>query len=174
MHSGNYGNWVPNPAQRLASLLATMKDEDGRVLVAGFNDGIPPLTAEEQAMIAAVPDDSAEMLKTFGIAAPSKTFPRLQEALQYPTLNVRALQSAHVGAGARTITSGPRDRGDRHQARQGNEPRESRRQAARPRPRAGLPPRRRRAFRCRPRRALEAGRDCDLRVGDEGLPHFTE
>ena len=103
VHSGNYGNWVPNPAQRLASLLATMKDEDGRVLVAGFNDGIQPLTAEEQAMLAAVPDDSAEMLKTFGIAAPSKAFPRLQEALQYPTLNVRGLQSAHVGAGARTI-----------------------------------------------------------------------
>ena len=103
VHSGNYGNWVPNPAQRLASLLATMKDEDGRVLVAGFNDGILPLTAEEQAMLAAVPDDSAEMLKTFGIAAPSKAFPRLQEALQYPTLNVRGLQSAHVGAGARTI-----------------------------------------------------------------------
>ena len=43
VHSGNYGNWVPNPAQRLASLLATMKDDDGRVLVAGFNDGIQPL-----------------------------------------------------------------------------------------------------------------------------------
>ena len=103
VHSGNYGNWVPNPAQRLASLLATMKDEDGRVLVAGFNDGIERLTPEEQAMLAAVPDDSAEMLKTFGVAAPSKAFPRLQEALQYPTLNVRGLVSAHVGAGARTI-----------------------------------------------------------------------
>ena len=43
------------------------------------------------------------MLKTFGIAAPSKAFPRLQEALQFPTLNVRGLVSAHVGAGARTI-----------------------------------------------------------------------
>ncbi len=103
VHSGNYGNWVPNPAQRLASLLATMKDDDGRVLVAGFNDGIERLTSDEHAMLAAVPDDSAEMLKTFGIAAPSKAFPRLQDALQYPTLNIRGLVSAHVGAGARTI-----------------------------------------------------------------------
>jgi acetylornithine deacetylase/succinyl-diaminopimelate desuccinylase-like protein len=103
VHSGNYGNWVPNPAQRLASLLATMTDDDGRVLVAGFNDGIPPLSSEERAMADAVPDDSVEMLKTFGIAAPSKAFPRLQDALQYPTLNVRGLLSAHVGAGARTI-----------------------------------------------------------------------
>ena len=103
VHSGNYGNWVPNPAQRLASLLATMKDDDGRVLVAGFNDGIQPLSAEERAMVDAVPDDSADMLKTFGIAAPTQAFPRLQDALQYPTLNVRGLSSAHVGAGARTI-----------------------------------------------------------------------
>jgi acetylornithine deacetylase/succinyl-diaminopimelate desuccinylase-like protein len=103
VHSGNYGNWVPNPAERLAALLATMKADDGRVLVAGFNDGIAPLTPEERAMVDAVPDDSSDMLKTFGIAAPSKAFPRLQDALQYPTLNVRGLLSAHVGAGARTI-----------------------------------------------------------------------
>jgi acetylornithine deacetylase/succinyl-diaminopimelate desuccinylase-like protein len=103
VHSGNYGNWVPNPAERLAALLATMKNDDGRVLVAGFNDGIRPLTPEEQAMINDVPDDSSGMLKTFGLAAPSKAFPRLQDALQYPTLNVRGLASAHVGAGARTI-----------------------------------------------------------------------
>ncbi len=103
VHSGNYGNWVPNPAERLAALVATMKDDDGRVLVSGFNDGIQPLSPEERAMVAAVPDDSADMLKTFGIAAPSKAYPRLQDALQYPTLNVRGLVSAHVGAGARTI-----------------------------------------------------------------------
>src|SRR4249920_2949249 len=74
-----------------------------RVLVAGFNDGIPPLAAEERAMVDAVPDDSADMLKTFGIAGPSQAYPRLQDALQYPTLNVRGMASAHVGAGARTI-----------------------------------------------------------------------
>ena len=103
VHSGNYGNWIPNPAQRLALLLASMKDEQGRVLVAGFNDGIAPLTAEERRMIAEVPDDSAAMLKAFGVSAPEAAYPKLQDALQYPTLNVRGLISAHVGAGARTI-----------------------------------------------------------------------
>jgi acetylornithine deacetylase/succinyl-diaminopimelate desuccinylase-like protein len=103
VHSGNYGNWIPNPAQRLAALLATMKNDDGRVLVAGFNDGIAPLRAEERAIVDSVPDDSAQMLQTFGVAAPEKAYPKLQDALQYPTLNVRGLTSAHVGAGARTI-----------------------------------------------------------------------
>src|SRR5262249_23595251 len=33
VHSGNYGNWIPNPGQRLATLLASMKDDSGRVTV---------------------------------------------------------------------------------------------------------------------------------------------
>ena len=103
VHSGNYGNWIPNPAQRLALLLASMKDEQGRVLVAGFNDGIAPLTEEEKRMIADVPDDSAAMLEAFGVATPEAAYPKLQQALQYPTLNVRGMTSAFVGAGARTI-----------------------------------------------------------------------
>ncbi len=35
LHSGHFGNWVPNPAQRLARLLAAMKDDDGRVTIPG-------------------------------------------------------------------------------------------------------------------------------------------
>ena len=31
LHSGHYGNYSPNPAQRLATLLASMKDDSGRV-----------------------------------------------------------------------------------------------------------------------------------------------
>jgi acetylornithine deacetylase/succinyl-diaminopimelate desuccinylase-like protein len=103
VHSGNYGNWIPNPAQRLASLLASMKDDSGRVTIAGYYDGVAPLTADERAMLDAVPDDSARMLGAFGVAAPEAAFPKLQDALQAPTLNVRGLTSAFVGDGARTI-----------------------------------------------------------------------
>ena len=103
VHSGNYGNWIANPAQRLALLLASMKDDTGRILVKGWNDGIAPLTPDEQRMAAAVPDDSAAILRAFGVASPEPAHPRLQDALQYPTLNVRGLVSSFVGAGARTI-----------------------------------------------------------------------
>jgi acetylornithine deacetylase/succinyl-diaminopimelate desuccinylase-like protein len=103
VHSGNYGNWIPNPAQRLAALLASMKTDEGRVAVAGFYDGVVPAGADERARLGALPDDAAEMLRTFGVAEPEAAFPNLQDALAYPTLNVRGLSSAHVGAGARTI-----------------------------------------------------------------------
>ena len=103
VHSGNYGNWMPNPALRLATLLASMKDDEGRVTVAGYYDTIVPLTAEERAMLDAVPDDSAKMLQVFGVAAPETGFPKLQDAMQLPTLNIRGLASSFVGPGARTI-----------------------------------------------------------------------
>ena len=103
VHSGNYGNWISNPAQRLALLLASMKDDDGRILVNGWNDGIEPLTPAERSMLAAVPEDSGAMLRAFGVAAPENAYPKLQDALQSPTLNVRGLSSAFVGSGARTI-----------------------------------------------------------------------
>src|SRR5688572_16024316 len=43
LHSGHYGNWSPNPGLMLASLLASMKDESGRVTVKGFYDDVTPL-----------------------------------------------------------------------------------------------------------------------------------
>jgi acetylornithine deacetylase/succinyl-diaminopimelate desuccinylase-like protein len=103
VHSGNYGNWMPNPAMRLAALLASMKDDAGRVTVAGYYDALVPLTADERAMLDAVPDDTARMLRAFGVAEGEKAFPKLQYALQSPTLNIRGLASSFVGAGARTI-----------------------------------------------------------------------
>ncbi len=101
--SGHYGNWVANPGIRLARLLASMKDDDGRVLVKGFYDGIAPLGPAERAMLDAVPDDPAGLMKLFGIAAPERPDLTLQEALQLPSLNIRGLSSAFVGSEARAI-----------------------------------------------------------------------
>ena len=103
VHSGNYGNWVANPALSLSRLLASMKDDEGRVTVEGYYDEVAALTAEERALLAGVPDDSAELMRVFGIAGPERKGRSLQEGLQEPTLNIRGLASAHVGAGVRTI-----------------------------------------------------------------------
>jgi acetylornithine deacetylase/succinyl-diaminopimelate desuccinylase-like protein len=103
VNSGNFGNWVPNPALELARLLASMKDGQGRVQVKGFYDGIGPLSPQEQAMLDAVPDDPAGLMKLFVIAAPERSDLSLQQALQLPALNIRGLSSALVGPDARTI-----------------------------------------------------------------------
>src|SRR5690606_26906578 len=103
VHSGNYGNWVPNPALALVRLLTSMKDDEGRVTIEGYYDDVVPLTDEERVLLTSVPDDSDELKRVFGFAAPERADRSLQEGLQIPTLNIRGLASAHVGAGARRL-----------------------------------------------------------------------
>src|ERR1700756_5642948 len=55
LHSGHYGNWAPNPAMELSRLLASMRDENGRVLIEGYYDDIVPLTALEKEALAELP-----------------------------------------------------------------------------------------------------------------------
>ncbi len=102
LHSGHYGNYAPNPAFILARLLAGMKDETGRVSIPGFYDGVR-FTEEERKAMAEVPDDEAAIRRTIGIAEAEKVGGNYQESLQYPSLNVRGMQSAYIGDQARTI-----------------------------------------------------------------------
>jgi acetylornithine deacetylase/succinyl-diaminopimelate desuccinylase-like protein len=102
LHSGHFGNYVPNPAMRLAALLASMKDDGGRVLVEGYYDGIQ-LTDADRRVLKATGDDEAALLKRTGIAKPERVGATYQEALQYPSLNVRGMASAAVGAKAANI-----------------------------------------------------------------------
>jgi acetylornithine deacetylase/succinyl-diaminopimelate desuccinylase-like protein len=101
-HSGHFGNWAPNPAQRLAHLLASMKDEWGRVTIPGFYKGIE-IPDEIRPLLDAVPDDEARLLQELAIAAPDSVGASLQEALQYPSLNIRGMASGWVGDDVRTI-----------------------------------------------------------------------
>jgi acetylornithine deacetylase/succinyl-diaminopimelate desuccinylase-like protein len=102
LHSGHYGNYVPNPAQRLSALLATMKDDEGRVTVAGYYDGVKISDADRKIM-AEVPDDAAAIAKRVGIAKPEAVGSNYQEALQYPSLNIRGMAAAAIGDKAANI-----------------------------------------------------------------------
>lgn len=101
-HSGHYGNWAPNPAERLAALISGMKDEAGRVTLPGFYDGIE-LDEETRRVMAAVPDDTRRINYRLGIAEATAVGEDYQSSLQYPSLNVRGISSGWVGDEARTI-----------------------------------------------------------------------
>jgi acetylornithine deacetylase/succinyl-diaminopimelate desuccinylase-like protein len=101
-HSGHYGNFVPNPAFHLSRILATMKDADGRVTLPGFYDGIEIDDATRE-ILRAVPDDETQILADMGLIKADAVAPSLQEAIQYPSLNIRGLSSGWVGRESRTI-----------------------------------------------------------------------
>ena len=102
LHSGHYGNYVPNPAMRLARLLATMKDDDGRVLIPGYYDGVE-ITPADREVLARTGDDEVALRKRLGIAEAERVGTSYQLALQYPSLNVRGMSSAAVGDKAANI-----------------------------------------------------------------------
>ena len=101
-HSGHYGNYAPNPALILSQLLASMKDPKGRVTIPGFYDGVS-LDESTRSILTAVPDNEAQIQRRIGIAFPDSVASSYQEALQYPSLNIRGLSSGWVGNKARTI-----------------------------------------------------------------------
>lgn len=103
LHSGHYGNWAPNPAMRLAQLLASMKDASGRVLIEGFYDDVEPLGPEEKRALAEMPAVDAELMREFGFAKPDGAGRSLAELINEPSLNIDGLRSEYVGAEARTI-----------------------------------------------------------------------
>ena len=101
-HSGHYGNYCPNPALRLAQLLAGMKDEQGRVSIPGFYDGIT-IDDNAKAEMARVPDNEAYIRAQLGISQPDQVAGSYQESLQYPSLNIRGMASGWIGDEVRTI-----------------------------------------------------------------------
>src|SRR5438876_143651 len=103
LHSGHYGNWAPNPAMALSRLLAAMKDEDGRVLIAGFYDDVTPLGEAEKKALAAMPENDPDLERELGIAKPEGAGKKLVELIMEPSLNVRGLRSAYVGSQAQNV-----------------------------------------------------------------------
>jgi acetylornithine deacetylase/succinyl-diaminopimelate desuccinylase-like protein len=103
LHSGHYGNWAPNPALMLAKLLASMKDDNGRVLVEHFYDGIEPLSAMEKKAVADAPDIDKDLMKELWLGGTEGAPAKLTELIMLPSLNIRGMASSRIGAQASNV-----------------------------------------------------------------------
>ncbi len=103
LHSGHYGNWAPDSGNILARLLATMKDDQGRVLVEGWYDTVEPIGEEERAALEGMPDYDAELKRELGMAHSEGEPASLPERLLLPALNIRGLTSGNTGELARNV-----------------------------------------------------------------------
>lgn len=101
-HSGHFGNYAPNPAQRLARILASMQDDFGRVTIPGFYDGIN-IDDYVRSILQAVPDDEAQIRDRLQLGSVDRVGATYQEAIQFPSLNVRGMQSGWIDDEVRTI-----------------------------------------------------------------------
>ena len=97
LHSGHYGNWATNPAMLLVKLLASMKDDSGRVTIKGFYDDVQPLSPLEAEALAAVPSVDDQMKAELGISTTELKGKNLSEAINLPSLNINGIRSGNVG-----------------------------------------------------------------------------
>jgi acetylornithine deacetylase/succinyl-diaminopimelate desuccinylase-like protein len=103
LHSGHYGNWAPNPAMLMARLLASMKDDAGRVTIAGWYDGVESLGEAERRAIAEAPAYDDELRSQLGLARTEGAGKSLLELINQPSLNINGISSGDVGALARNV-----------------------------------------------------------------------
>ena len=103
LHSGQYGNWAPNPALMLARLLTSMKDDSGHVRIPGFYEQVLPLTPLEQRAIKEAPSVDAMLMRDFWLGASDESPKSLYELLTQPSLNIRGMASSRIGAQASNV-----------------------------------------------------------------------
>jgi acetylornithine deacetylase/succinyl-diaminopimelate desuccinylase-like protein len=100
LHSGHYGNWAPNPVTLLANLIASMRNDDGRILIKNYYDDVAPITPAERRALAAIPAVDSAMRAEVQLGATEAKNAALVERIMLPALNLRGIRGGAVGATA--------------------------------------------------------------------------
>ena len=100
LHSGHYGNWAPNPITLLANFIASMRNDDGRILIKNFYDDVAPITPAERRAIADIPAIDSAMRVEVQLGATEAKNAALVERIMQPALNLRGIRGGGVGATA--------------------------------------------------------------------------
>lgn len=105
IHSGSFGGAVPNPATAVARLVAALHDEDGRVAIPGFYDGVVELTDRERDLFARLPFDEERRLRTaksHGTGGEAG-YSTLERIWARPTAEVNGIGGGYQGPGSKTV-----------------------------------------------------------------------
>ena len=105
LHSGNFGGSLQNPAVALASLLAKLKEDDGRVAVPGFYDDVLEISDKQRQGLQSLGFDEGEFSQQLGVEQLSGEpgYSTLERIWLRPTLDICGLLSGYVDEGAKTI-----------------------------------------------------------------------
>ncbi len=105
LHSGMYGGAAQNPIHVLTRILAAMHDDNGRIAIPGFYDGVPELPAEIKAQWDRLGFDPRAFLGEVGLAEPagSHGYSALEHLWSRPTAEVNGIWGGYTGAGFKTV-----------------------------------------------------------------------
>lgn len=105
LHSGLYGGAVANPINVLCDMVARLVDQDGRITIPGFYDGVYEFSPAERAEIAKAPFDEQAFKDSIAIRATQgeKGYSTAERKGIRPTMDVCGIWGGYIGQGAKTI-----------------------------------------------------------------------
>ena len=105
LHSGEYGGGVANPANILASIIASLHDQQRRVTIPGFYDDVLPISEEERRRLAEQNKSDKALRASTGCPAPygEAGFDTMTRTTARPSLDVNGMMSGYTGDGSATI-----------------------------------------------------------------------
>ena len=105
LHSGVYGGAVGNPINVLCAMIASLKDENGRITIPGFYDDVIDLSDEERAEIAKTPFDLEQYKTDLDIAdvISEDGYSTMEMTGIRPCLDVNGIWGGYTGEGAKTV-----------------------------------------------------------------------
>ncbi|WP_408008776.1 dipeptidase [Pseudalkalibacillus sp. A8] len=105
LHSGVYGGGVPNAAHNLVRLLDSFHDQNGKIAVEGFYEGVPALTEELKHEVSAIPFNEEKTKKELGLEAlfGEEGFTFLEQTGVRLTLEINGITAGFQGEGIKTI-----------------------------------------------------------------------
>lgn len=106
LHSGTYGGAVANPINILCDMIASLRDDEGRVTIPGFYDDVENLSDAQRAELAKAPFDVEAYKKDLDIGATGGgelAYTPTERASIRPTLDVNGIWGGYTGAGAKTV-----------------------------------------------------------------------
>ena len=106
VHSGMEGGIITNPLNALAKMVSGMHDQNGKITLPGFYDGVVEPAQDELDAWQKLPFNQEEYAKELGVptlAGGEKNYSPVERNWSRPTLDVNGLTGGYQGPGDKTV-----------------------------------------------------------------------
>jgi len=105
LHSGVFGGTVTEPMTDLVSLLHTLVDNKGKILIPGLKDLVAPVTQEELDLYPGIAFTMDNIYESLGSKTTihDNTTDILQARWRFPSLSIHGVEGAYSSPGAKTV-----------------------------------------------------------------------